>query len=229
MSDHLNNSSINSDFNLDISDEEDIIINKPSLKISTNKYHSETWKNQIWHLYHLYVTKQHQECMEIIDEILVATNNHSKYPLYLKALILRQNGEIEESLEILRMVERLDPTNIVNIKQIGRSLFLLGKHRAAIEIYDDALKLAGKDWEIYHNRGICYMYLKDYRKAIESFYKALEINNNDSTYTHLGKLLVICGEYEEAIALYEQAITNSHSNRFSNSNKTFFLLDIEES
>jgi len=46
-----------------------------------------------------------------------------------------------------------------------------------------------------------------HEKAIESFYKALEINNNDSTYTHLGKLLVACGEYEEAIALYEQAIT----------------------
>lgn len=39
-----------------------------------------------------------------------------------KAMILRQNGEIEQSLEILRMVEKLDPTNIVNIKQIGRSL-----------------------------------------------------------------------------------------------------------
>jgi len=197
---------------IDISDDDDFIINKPLLKLSINKYHSETWKNQIWHLYHLYVTKQHQECLAIIEEILKATNNHCKYPLYIKALILRQNGEIEKSLEILKLVEKLDPTNIINIKQIGRSLFLLGKHRAAIEVYDDALKLAGKDWEIYHNKGICYTFLNDARKAIENFYKALEINNHDSTYTYLGKLLIQCGEYEEAIALYEQAITISPDN-----------------
>ncbi|KAG4091986.1 sporangia induced Bardet-Biedl syndrome 4 protein [Neocallimastix lanati (nom. inval.)] len=203
-------SSYNSD--LDVSENEDILINKPLLKVSVNKYNSESWKSKIWHIYHLYVTKQHNECLSIIEDILKASNNHCKYPLYIKAMILRQNGEIEQSLEILRMVEKLDPTNIVNIKQIGRSLFLLGKHRSAIEVYDEALTLAGKDWEIYHNKGICYMFLKDYRKAIENFYKALEINNHDSTYTHLGKLLVQCGEYEEAIALYEQAITISPDN-----------------
>ncbi|ORX77475.1 Bardet-Biedl syndrome protein 4 [Anaeromyces robustus] len=210
---HLNNSSRNtSDISLNISDDEDIIITKNFLKESTNKCQSELWKNKLWLLYHLYVTKQHEECLDIINNVLKETNNHSKYPLYIKALILRQNGDIEGSLEILRMVEKLDPTNIVNIKQIGRSLFLLGKHRSAIEIYDEALKLAGKDWEIYHNKGICYLFLKDYRKAIENFYKALEINNHDSTYTLLGKLLINCGEYEEAIALYEQAITISPDN-----------------
>jgi Bardet-Biedl syndrome 4 protein len=35
--------------------------------------------------------------------------------------------------------------------------FLLGKHKSAVEVYQEAEKLAPDDWEIAHSKGICYM------------------------------------------------------------------------
>lgn len=48
--------------------------------------------------------------------------------------------------------------------QIGRSLYLLGKHKAAIDVYEEASKIGSPDWEIMHNKGLCFMYLKQYDK-----------------------------------------------------------------
>ena len=42
---------------------------------------------------------------------------------------------------------------------------LLGKHRPAIEVYDEAIKLGAQDWELWHNKGSCYVQLKDYNRC----------------------------------------------------------------
>jgi Bardet-Biedl syndrome 4 protein len=34
---------------------------------------------------------------------------------------------------------------------------LLGKHKAAIDVYDEAQRIGVEDWEIWHNKGLCYM------------------------------------------------------------------------
>lgn len=52
--------------------------------------------------------------------------------------------------------------------QVGRSLYLLGRHRAALEVYDELLRLSERDWEVWHNRGLCRVYLKQYDEAIEA-------------------------------------------------------------
>jgi acyl-CoA synthetase (AMP-forming)/AMP-acid ligase II len=38
----------------------------------------------------------------------------------------------------------LNPTNVNNLKQVGRSLYLLGKHNTALEVFDEAEKLISK-------------------------------------------------------------------------------------
>jgi tetratricopeptide (TPR) repeat protein len=94
-------------------------------------------------------------------------------------------------------------------------MYLLGKHGQAIQvrflirslqpctalrcctfcallrtqIYEEAEKLdAGKtDWEVYHNKGLCHVYLKAYDEAIECFKHANSLQRHDSTYMQLGK------------------------------------------
>ena len=57
----------------------------------------------------------------------------------------------------------LNPNSPLHIKQMARSLFLLGRHKLAIEAYKQAEARTAyvshsEDWEIAHNMGVCYMY-----------------------------------------------------------------------
>lgn len=49
----------------------------------------------------------------------------------------------------------------------GGRRFLLGKHKSAIDVYNEAEKLAPDDWELYHSKGLSFMYLvRPLRRAI---------------------------------------------------------------
>lgn len=50
--------------------------------------------------------------------------------------------------------------------QVGRSLFLLGKHRAAVDVYDEALRLQGDDWELWLSKGMWAAQMKDYDRSV---------------------------------------------------------------
>ena len=75
-----------------------------------------------------------------------------------QALIHRQEGRIQESLNLFQAVTCLNPHNVLNLKQVGRSLYLLGNHKAAVDLYDEVLTLSPDDWEVWHNKGLCFMY-----------------------------------------------------------------------
>ena len=47
----------------------------------------------------------------------------------IQGLILRQEGKIQESLEQFQVCNILNPSSANNIKQMARSLFLLGRHK----------------------------------------------------------------------------------------------------
>lgn len=49
--------------------------------------------------------------------------------------------------------------------QVGRSLCLLGKHRAAIDVYDEALKLQDDDAELWLHKGMCAVQLRDHGRC----------------------------------------------------------------
>lgn len=98
------------------------------------------------------------------------------------------------------------------MKQVGRSLYLLGKHKTAIEVYNEAQKLNPDDWEILYNKGLCYMYLKQYENAILSFQNANQIQRHDSTYMNLGKVFTLQEDYKKAIDIYIEALEFSPDN-----------------
>jgi tetratricopeptide (TPR) repeat protein len=66
---------------------------------------------------------------------------------------------------------------------VGRSLALLGKHRQAIDVYDEAQKLAGDDWELWLNKGVAFAHTDGgVDAALECFGFANAIQPNDATY-----------------------------------------------
>ncbi|XP_016056974.1 PREDICTED: Bardet-Biedl syndrome 4 protein isoform X3 [Miniopterus natalensis] len=167
-------------------------------------------QNWLIHLY--YIRKDYEACKAVIKEQLQETQGLCEYAIYVQALIFRLEGNIQESLELFQTCAVLSPQCADNLKQVARSLFLLGKHKAATEIYNEAAKLNQKDWEIYHNLGVCYIYLKQFSKAQDQLHHALHLNRHDLTYIMLGKIHLLAGHLDKAIEIYKKAVEFSPEN-----------------
>mmetsp|Transcript_33762 Transcript_33762/g.60952 ORF Transcript_33762/g.60952 Transcript_33762/m.60952 type:complete len:408 (-) Transcript_33762:680-1903(-) len=163
-------------------------------------------------IHHLFVRQEFTECLKQIETVLKETNGLCEYAIHVKALIQRQRGQIQDSLDLFQQATALNPHNVSNLKQVGRSLYLLGKHKAAIQIYDEASKIGSPDWEILHNKGLCYMYLKQFDKAIESLQAANVVQPHDSTYLQLGKVFAQLNDYTAAINVHLEAREHSPGN-----------------
>ncbi|XP_063102853.1 Bardet-Biedl syndrome 4 protein isoform X3 [Cavia porcellus] len=165
-----------------------------------------------WLLHLHYIRKDYETCQTVIKEQLRETHGLCEYAIYVQALILRLEGNIQESLDLFQKCAILSPQNADNFKQVARSLFLLGKHQAAIEVYNEAARLNQKDWEICHNLGVCHMYLKQFHKAQEQLHSALQLSRHDLTYIMLGKIHLLQGDVDKAIEIYKKAVEFSPEN-----------------
>ena len=75
-----------------------------------------------WLIHLNYVKRDFKACKDLIRQQTSATNGLSEYPLYVQGLISRQEGKIQESLDLFQTCATLNPTNVQNLKQIARSL-----------------------------------------------------------------------------------------------------------
>ena len=141
-----------------------------------------TFERRNWLIHNHYIRKEFDLCKTVIRSQLDETHGMCEYANYIQGLILRQEGKIQESLEMFQICNILNPNSPVHIKQMARSLFLLGRHRLAIEAYkqaqvrSDTTGEGSNDWEIYHNLGVCYMYLKQLDAAVEELQKSLHFH-----------------------------------------------------
>ena len=169
-------------------------------------------ENFNFHLHSLYVRQDFESCLRCIESVLSECKGMSEYPVYVKALIKRQRGEIQESMQLFQAATCLNPQNVCNLKQVGRSLYLLGKHKAALDVYAEAQRLGIDDWEIWHNKGLCNMYLKQYEMAADCFRRANAVQRHDTTYMQLGKVFTLQEDYRGAIDVYLEALEFSPEN-----------------
>ncbi|KAM7295522.1 Bardet-Biedl syndrome 4 protein homolog [Ixodes scapularis] len=95
-----------------------------------------------------------------------------------------------------------------NLKQVARSLYLLGRHKAAADIYEECVRQGSKDWDICHYLGVCYVKLNNYEKAKEHLYEALQQSPRDETFIELGELHVRTGDIKSAMSVYRKAVDN---------------------
>ena len=158
-------------------------------------------KNWVIHL--LFLRQDFGECLKVIDDL----NPPSEYALYAKALIKRFRGELHDSLALFQTVAMLHPQSVTNLKQVGRALYLLGRHRTAAEMYEEAKKLApANDWEVYYGAGLCYAFARNNERAIENFVKSNSIQRHECAYLELGKLYTSTANYQKAVDVYLEAL-----------------------
>lgn len=166
-----------------------------------------------WLINLLYSRGEHPECLRLIETQLKSCDGMCEYALYVKGLIYRSQGKVQEALELFQAATLLNPSNHDNLRQVGRCLFLLGKHKASIDVFDEAaLCSKHEDWEIFHNKGVCYMFLKEYDKALEAFQNANSIQRHDITFIEMGKIHTATGDIKQAIEVYIEALEFSPEN-----------------
>lgn len=97
--------------------------------------------------------------------------------------------------------------------------FLLGRHKAAIDVFNECLKHSATDWEVVHNLGVCYYHLKNNDKAKQSLREALNISKNELTFMMLAKIFIKEGNNSAAIEILSKA---SEYENFTNIFLLFF-------
>ncbi|XP_036363041.1 Bardet-Biedl syndrome 4 protein-like isoform X1 [Octopus sinensis] len=161
-------------------------------------------RNWLIHLH--YIRKDFETCKVLNKEQLTETGGLCEFAVFVEALILRQEGKIQESLDLFQNCVFLNPHCPDNLKQVARSLFLLARHKAAIGVYQEAAKYSEKDWEIAHNVGICYMHLKDYERAKEFLQTAITHKHHEVSFIMLGKIYMLERNVERAIEVFIKAV-----------------------
>jgi Bardet-Biedl syndrome 4 protein len=80
----------------------------------------------------------------------------------------------------------------------------LGSYKASLETYTEAEKIS-VDWEILHNKGICYVHLKQYNDALDNFTKAIQLSPQIESYKELGRVHLLLGDLHKAADVYRKA------------------------
>ncbi|XP_031784339.1 Bardet-Biedl syndrome 4 protein isoform X1 [Nasonia vitripennis] len=160
-----------------------------------------------WLLHRHYTRHEYRICKALIEKELKEHAERTEYPNYLKGLILRKEGRVQDSLDCFQKCYNVNPTNVNNAKQIAKSLFLLGDHKRAIEVFLEAEKMVDSpDWEIHYNLGECYMRANQLENAKNHLLTATELTKNESPYFALVKLYVMEDRIIDAVSVYTEAL-----------------------
>ncbi|CAF1369017.1 unnamed protein product, partial [Didymodactylos carnosus] len=157
-----------------------------------------------WLVHVMYARGEFEPCKQFIRNQQTKTYNLCEYMTYVQALIYRQEGSINEALDLFQTCVLMSPT-VSNIKQVGKSLALLGRYRAAIDAYKEAATRSNEqDWEVLHNLGLCHMNMQEYLAAKQILQQAINVSDQESSYLALGKIYQLEGDKDEAEKIYEK-------------------------
>jgi Flp pilus assembly protein TadD len=117
--------------------------------------------------------------------------------------IIRKNLEKQES-QNLGNKEPTEP----NYSDLAKELIKNGHYEVALVQLQKALEANQKAPEVYHLMGVCYRELEDYGKAIESFSRAIRMDEDFSFgYDGLGMTYALMAQKEKARTLFVKAVS----------------------
>ena len=146
-------------------------------------------------LIHLYFSRsEHQEALRLIEEALRACGGLCEYALFVKGYIRRLQGNVPDALQLSQAALCLNPCAPANLKHVGRSLFLAGRHRASLEAYAAAARADSEDWETSHSMGACHARLGEYREAVACFETANSVARHPATFAALARAQAASGD-----------------------------------
>uniref|UniRef100_A0A7N9CA75 Uncharacterized protein n=1 Tax=Macaca fascicularis TaxID=9541 RepID=A0A7N9CA75_MACFA len=90
-----------------------------------------------------------------------------EYSMFIQVLLFYFDGNCTESVDCFWQCILLKPNSARNLSQTNEVFMKYGKHKAAIEVYNEAAKLNQKDWEIALKLRVVFIFLKGFQKVIK--------------------------------------------------------------
>lgn len=119
------------------------------------------------------------------------------------AEFLLENEHYDKAVEIFKIIEKTEESNIELFEKIGYCYQRLGQYNNALKYYKRAELLdESKAW-IIKKIALCYRYLNEHEKALE-YYKDAEKLEPESLYiqAYIGHTLMRLAKYDEALKYY---------------------------
>ncbi|RLU16161.1 hypothetical protein DMN91_011921 [Ooceraea biroi] len=175
-----------------------------------------------WLLHRHYVRHEYSACKLLIEQELMKSNSH-EYANYLKGLIFRKEGKIQDSLDCFQTAYNVNSANVDNVKQIAKSLLIIGSHKRAIDAYTEAEKISVlPDWEIYYGLGKLFvsnyirceacMKLHQLQESKKYFKRSAELTKTELPNLALARLYLSDDMIPEAKNTYTAALHGNPEN-----------------
>lgn len=118
---------------------------------------------------------QYEEALKQFNKVHNGDTNYVS-ALYEKAYTLHEMKNYKEAIDASKKGIALNKSNLNYFYVLlGNSLDQSEKTKEAITIYNQGIKRFPYSYLLYYNRGVSYIKIKAYKKAIADFQKALEI------------------------------------------------------
>ncbi|KAJ8925989.1 hypothetical protein NQ315_009844 [Exocentrus adspersus] len=156
--------------------------------------------NWLIHLQH--VRGETDACKELIRKELDRCYGKHEYALHKQGIILREEGNLQESIASFQKCLKLNAGNAENFKEMGKSLYEMRRFRLSLEAYLEAERVSpSPDWKIYYHLGECLLQLGETERAKDYAQKAVKLSKHEMCFTLLVKILVSEGDFHSAIAV----------------------------
>ncbi|TRZ44342.1 tetratricopeptide repeat protein [Robertkochia solimangrovi] len=124
-----------------------------------------------------------------------------------RAITMMDNGQIEESIEILRECVVEEPENYIYPYEIAYARILQEDYEKAIEILSKLKSYEDINSQIYQLLGNCYSYNGDEKTALKTYAEGLSIfPNAGNLFLETGNIYYHNEDYDTAIQKYREGI-----------------------
>ncbi|HKQ31144.1 MAG TPA: tetratricopeptide repeat protein [Burkholderiales bacterium] len=150
--------------------------------------------------------KRHQDALEVLNQAITALPNE-KDLLYARALVADKLGLIEVAESDLRTILKTDPKNANALNALGYTLAdRTTRYQEALELLQQAVALKPDDPFVLDSLGWVQYRLGNHAEAIKSLRRALEFRNDAEIAAHLGEVLWVTGQRNEAESVWNRAL-----------------------
>lgn len=148
---------------------------------------------------------------------------------FLRANILKDNGNIQAALKDYNTVIKMNPKKVDAFNNRGSIFGLQGKFQSALNDYNKALNLNPELIDALYNRALVKSILKNQIGAIHDLNRILKLNSKDySIYGKRAELKITLKDYTGAIKDYSSAIELKNNNSQDYYNRANLFLDLKK-